>query len=151
MKKLHLLFLACAAAALSAYAAVPAAQAPAGVALCYVTAPHAFTVIKQKLGATATDAVSSVDEKQNVIVLDATHSQAPIVRAFLIGLDQRPPEVRVEATITRRLEATAAFPARDEVLSSRTILAQAGRPETFSIPGDRGTTEIELRVTPIGK
>jgi hypothetical protein len=151
MKTLPLLFLACGAVALSTYAAVPTTQASPGVALCYVTAAHAYTVIKQQLGATATDAVSSVDEKRNVIVLDAAHTQAPVVRAFLTGLDHRPPEVRVEATITRRLEATAASPARDEVLSRRTVLAQPGRPEIFSIPGDHGSTQIELRVTQIGK
>ena len=151
MKKLHLLFVACAAAALSAYAAVPAAQAPAAVALRYVTAPHAFTGIKQKLGATATDAVSSVDEKQNVIVLNATHSQAPIVRAFLAGLDQAPAEVLVDATITRRVDATAASPARNETLSRRIISPQTGRPEVFNIPGDEGSTRVEIRVTQIGK
>jgi len=151
MKKPHLLFLACAAAVLSACAAVPVAQAPSGVALCYVTAGHAFNVIEQQLGAAAADAVASVDEERNLIALNAKHTQAPIVRAFLTGLDQRPPEARVEATMTRRVEATAASSARDEVLSRRTIFAQTGRPEVLRVPGDHGSTEIELRVTQIAK
>lgn len=151
MKKPHLLFLVCATAALSAYAAAPAAPAPGSVALRYVTAGHAFTVIKQQLGAAATDAVASMDEERNVIALDAKHTQAPIVRAFLTGLDQRPPEARVDATITRRMAATASSPARDEVLSRRTITAQPGRPEVFSVPGDHGSTQIELRVMQIAK
>ena len=111
MKKLHLFLLACAAAALNPQTATLAAQAP--VALRYVTAAHAFTAIKQHLGVSAAVAVSSVDEKKNLIALDATHTQAPVVRAFLAGLDQAPAEVLVDATITRRVDATAGSPARD--------------------------------------
>ena len=150
MKTQHLLLLACAATVLGAYAAEPTSDSPV-VALRYVTAAHAFTTVQQKLGAKAAEAVSGVDEKRNTVAVNSDHSQAAIVRAFLTGFDHQPPEVRVDATITRRLEATASSPARDEVLSHRTFLAQPGRPETFSIPGAHGSTQIELRVTPIGK
>lgn len=151
MKTLPRLFLAFGVATLSAYAAAPGSRAPAFVALRYVTAAHAFSVIKQQLGEPAAKAVSLVDEKQNLITLDAAHTEAPIVRAFLSGLDHQPPEVRVDATITRHLKATAVSPARDEVMSRQTIRARSGRPAVHNIPDDKGSTLIELRVTPMGK
>ena len=124
MKKAQLLVLVCFITGFGAYAAV---QVPAGVALRYVTAAEAFTLVKQQLGADATGAVSSVDEKRNLIALDAVHAQAPIVRAFLTGLDNPPPEVRVDTTITQKSPATATatnqpflsqfFPVRFRVLN----------------------------------
>ena len=150
MKTQHLLLLVCTATVLGAYAAAPATEPPV-VALRYALAADAFTAIQQKLGAKAAEAVSGVDEKRNTVALDSAHSQAVVVRAFLTGLDHQPPEVRVDATITRRLEATASSPARDEVLSRRTILPQAARPEVFSIPGEHGSTKIELRMTQLSK
>jgi hypothetical protein len=148
MKKAHLLVLICSMTGFGAYAAV---EVPAGVALRYVSAAGAFTLVKQQLGAEATGAVSSVDETRNLIALDVAHAQAPIVRAFLTGLDNPPPEVRVDATVTQRSPATATMPRRDQVVSHRTFLAQAGRPEILSVPGDPKSTEIELRITKIGK
>ena len=150
MKTQHLLFLVCAATVLGAYAAAPAAEPPV-VALRFVSAAGAFNAIQQKLGANAAEAVSRVDEKRNTVALNSTHSQAAIVRAFLTGFDHRPPEVRVDATITRHREATASSPAREEVLSRRIVLPQAARPEAFSIPEEHGFTRIELRATQLSK
>ena len=150
MKTQHLLLLVCAATVLGAYAAAPATEPPA-VALRFVTAADAFTAIQQKLGAKAAEAVSGVDEKRNTVALNSDHSQAAIVRAFLTGFDHRPPEVRVDATITWRLEATASSPAREEVLSRRIVLPQAAPSEMFSIPGEHGTARIELRVMQLSK
>ena len=117
------------------------------MALRFVTAADAFTTIQQKLGANAAEAVSGVDEKRNTVALNSTHSHAAIVRAFLTGFDHQPPEIRIDATITRHREATASSPAREEVLSRRIVLPQAARPEAFSIPGEHGSTRIELRAT----
>jgi hypothetical protein len=150
MKTQHLLFLFCAATVLSAYAAAPPPE-PAVVALRFAAATDAFAAIKQKLGATAADAVSLVDEKRNTITLKADPLNAAIVRAFLAGFDHQPPEILIDATITRRLEATASSPARDEVLSRRTLFHQAARPEAFSIPGEHGPTRIELRMTQLSR
>ena len=148
MKKAHLLVLICSITGFGASAAV---QAPAGVALRYVTAAGAFTLVKQQLGTEAAGAVSSVDEKRNLIALDAAHAQTPIVRAFLTGLENPPPEVQVDATVTQRSSATATIPRRGQVVSHRTFVAQAGRPEILSVPGDPKSTEIELRITKIGR
>jgi hypothetical protein len=150
MKTRHLLLLACAATVLGAFAVEPSSNPPV-VALRFVSAAGAFTAVQQMLGTNAAEAVSRVDEKRNTLALNSDHSQAAIVRAFLTGLDHQPPEVRVDATLTRRLEATASSPARDEVLSRRTVLPQAGRPEVFSIPGEHGSTKIELRVMQLSK
>ena len=150
MRTQHLLLLVCASTVLGAYAAEPASNTPI-VALRYVTAAHAFTAVQEKLGANAAEAVSGVDEKRNTVALNSTHSDAAIVRAFLIGLDQRPPEIRIDATVTRHRKATAGSPARDEVLTRRIVLAQAARPEAFSIPEEHGSTRIEFRATQISK
>ena len=88
MKTQHLLLLFCSATVLGAYAAAPATEPPV-VALRYVLAADAFTAIQQKLGAKAAEAVSGVDEKRNTVALNSDHSQAAIVRAFLIGFDHR--------------------------------------------------------------
>lgn len=148
MKRAHLLILLC---SITGFGACAAVQVPAGVALRYVTAAEAVTLVRQQLGAGATGAVSSVDEKRNLIALDAAHAQAPIVRAFLTGLDNPPPAVRVDATVTQKSPTTAPVPRRDEVVSHRTFLAQAGQREVLSVPGDPKSTEIELRITQIGK
>ena len=150
MKTEHLLLLVCAATVLGAYAAEPTATPPV-VALRFVTAADAFTAVQQKLGGNAKEAVSRVDEKRNTVALNSIHSQAAIVRAFLIGFDHQPPEIRVDATITRHREATANSPAREEVLSRRIVLPQAARPEAFSIPEEHGSTRIELRATQLSK
>jgi hypothetical protein len=150
MKTQHLLLLACAASVIGAYAAEPASNSPV-VALRFVAAADAFTGIQQKLGATAVEAVSGVDEKRNTVALNSEHSQAAIVRAFLTGLDHQPPEIRVDATITRHREATAGSPARKEVLSRGIVLPQGARPEAFSIPEENGSTRIELRATQLSK
>ena len=151
MKTQPLLLLACAAAVLgSAYAAEPISNPPV-VALRFVTAAGAFTAVQEKLGANAAEAVSRVDEKRNTVALNSTHSHAAIVRAFLTGLDHQPPEIRVDATITRRREATASSPAREEVLSRQIVLPQGARPEAFSIPEEHGSTRIELRATQLSK
>ncbi|MEY2407840.1 MAG: hypothetical protein QOF48_510 [Verrucomicrobiota bacterium] len=150
MKTQLLLFLSCAATVLDAYAAEPTTNSPV-VALCFVTAADAFTAIQQKLGTNAAEAVSQVDEKRNTVALNSTHSQAGIVRAFLTGLDHRPPEIRVDATITRHREATGSSPAREEVLSRRLVIHQAARPEAFSIPEEHGSTRIELRATQLSR
>ena len=63
---------------------------PPEVALRFVTAADAFTAIKQELGAKAAEAVSGVDEKRNTVALNSAHSQAAMVRAFLIRFDQPP-------------------------------------------------------------
>ena len=150
MKTQPLLLLACAATVLGAYAAEPTANPPV-VALRFVTATDAFTAVQQQLGANAAEAVSRVDEKRNTVALNSTHSQAAIVRAYLTGFDQRPPEICVDATITRHREATASSPAREEVLARRIVLPQAARPEAFSIPEEHGSTRIELRATQVIK
>jgi hypothetical protein len=150
MKTQHLLFFLCVATVLGVYAAAPATE-PEVVALRFVSAANASTAIRQKLGAKAADAVSRVDEKRNTVALDSAHPQAVVVRAFLTGLDHQPPEVRVDATITQQLEATASSPARDKVLSHRTVLSQGARPEVFNIPGEHGSTRIELRMTQLSK
>ena len=150
MKTRHLLLLACAATVLGASAAEPTSNPPV-VALCFATAADAFTAVQQKLGANAAEAVSRVDEKRNTVALNSTHSHAAIVRGFLIGFDRRPPEIRVDATITRHREATASSPAREEVLSRRIVIPQAARPEAFSIPEEHGSTRIELRATHLSK
>jgi hypothetical protein len=98
MKKAHLLILVCSTIGFGVYAA----EAPVGIALRYVTAAEAFTLAKQQLGAGVTGAVSAVDEKRNLITLNLAHAHAPIVLAFLTGLDNPPPKVRVDATITQR-------------------------------------------------
>ena len=147
MKTQHLLLLAC-ATVLGAFAAEPTSNPPV-VALRFVSAADAFTAVQQKLGANAAEAVSRVDEKRNTVALNSTHSQAAIVRAFLTGLDQQPPEIRIDATITRRREATGDSPAREEVLARRILLA--ARPEAFSIPEEHGSTRIELRATQLSK
>ena len=144
--KTHLLLLACAATVLGAYGAEPTPNPPV-VALRFVTAADAFTAVQQKLGTNAAEAISRVDEKRNTVALNSTHSQAAIVRAFLTGFDHQPPEIRIDATITRHREATASSPAREEVLSRRIVLPQAARPEVFSIPEEHGSTRIELRAT----
>ena len=148
--KRQLLLLACAATVFGAGAAEPTSNPPV-VALRFVTAADAFTAVQQRLGANAAEAVSRVDEKRNTVALNSTHAQAAIVRAFLTGFDHRPPEVRVDATITRRLEATASSPAREEVLSRRIVLPQGARPEAFRIPEEQGSTRIELRATQLSK
>jgi hypothetical protein len=150
MKTQHLLLLACAATVLGAYAAEPTPNPPV-VALRFVLAADAFTAVQQKLGVNAAEAVSQVDEKRNTVALNSIHPHAAIVRAFLTGLDHRPPEIRVDATITRHREATASSPAREEVLSRRIVLLQAARPEAFSIPEEHGSTRIELRATQLSK
>ena len=150
MKTQHLLLLACAATVLSVYAAEPTANSPV-VALRFVTAAGAFTAVQEKLGANAAEAVSQVDDKRNTVALSSTHSHAAIVRAFLSGFDHRPPEIRIDATITRHREATASSPAREDVLSRRIVLPQAARPEAFSIPEEHGSTRIELRATLLSK
>ena len=150
MKTQHLLLLACAATVLGAYAAEPTSNPPV-VALRFVTAADAFTAVQQKLGANAAEAVSRVDEKRNTVALNLTHSQAAIVRAFLTGFDHRPPEIRVDATITRHREATASSPARQEVLSGRIVLPQGARPEAFSIPEEHGSTRIQFRATQLSR
>src|SRR4051794_33611979 len=122
MKTQHLLLLVCAATVLGASAAEPPSNHPL-VALRFVTAAGAFTAVQQELGANAAEAVSRVDEKRNTVALNLTHAQPAIVRAFLTGLDHQPPEIRVDATITRHQEATASSPAREEVLSHRIVLA----------------------------
>ena len=96
MKTLHLLFFLCVTTFLGVYAAAPPTQ-PAVVALRFVAAADAFSAIQQKLGVKAAEAVSQVDEKRNTVALDLAHPQAAVVRAFLIGLDRQPPEVRVDA------------------------------------------------------
>jgi hypothetical protein len=149
MKTKHLLLLVCAATILGVYAAEPISN-PSVVALRFAAAADAFTAVQQKLGANAAEAVSRVDEKRNTVALNSTHSQAAIVRAFLTGLDHRPPEIRVDATITRRLEATAGSPASEKVLSRRIVLPQAA-PEMFSIAGEHGPIQIELRATQLSK
>ena len=146
MKTQHLLPFLCVATVLGVYAAVPATE-PAVVALRYVAAADASTAIRQKLGAKAADAVSRVDEKRNTVALDSAHPQAIVVRAFLTGLDHQPPEIRLDATITRHREVTAGSPAREELLSRRIVFHQAARPESFSIPEEHGSTRIELRMT----
>ena len=133
-----------------AHATAPATEPPI-VALRFVTAADAFAAIQKKLGAKAAAAVSRVDEKRNTVALNSTHSHAAIVRAFLTGFDHRPPEIRVDATITRHREATASSPAREEVLSRRIVLPQAAPSEMFSIPGEHGTARIELRVMQLSK
>ena len=150
MRTQHLLLLACAAAVLGAYAAEPTFDPPV-VALRFVTAADAFIAVQQKLGANAAEAVSRVDEKRNTVAVNSTHSHAAIVRAFLAGFDHRPPEIRVDATITRHREATASSPAREEVLSRRIVLPQGARPEAVSIPEEHGSTRIELRATQLSK
>ena len=97
MKTQHLLLLACAATVLRAYAAELTSNPPV-VALGYVAAADAFTAVQQKLGTNAAAALSQVDEKRNTVALDSAHPQAVFVRAFLAGLDYRPPEIRVDAT-----------------------------------------------------
>src|SRR4051812_28425303 len=149
MKIQNLLLLACAATVLGAYAAEPTSNPPV-FALRFVTAADAFTAVQQKLGANAAEAVSRVDEKRNTVALNSTHSQAAIVRAFLTGFDHQPPEILVDATITRHREATASSPAREEVLTRR-IVPQAARPEAFSIPEEHGSTRIEFRATQLSK
>jgi hypothetical protein len=148
MKTQHLLLLVCAATVLGAAAAEPPSNHPV-VALRFVTAAGAFTAVQQELGANAAEAVSRVDEKRNTVALNLTHAQTGIVRAFLTGLDHQPPEIRVDATITRHQEATASSPAREEVLSHRIVLA--ARPEAVSIPEEHGSTRIELRATQLSK
>ena len=150
MKTPHLLLLACAVTVLGASAAEPNSNPPV-VALRYVSAADAFTAVQQKLGANAAEAVSGVDEKRNTVALNSTHSQATIVRAFLTGLDCQPPEIRIDATITRHREATASSPAREEILSRRIVIPQPARPEAFSIPEEHGSTRIELRATQLYK
>jgi hypothetical protein len=150
MKTPHLLLLACATTVLGAYAAEPTSNPPV-VALRFAAAADAFTAVQQKLGANAAQAVSRVDEKRNTVALNSTHSQAAIVRAFLTGFDRQPPEIRVDATITRHREATGSSPAREEVLSRRIVLPQAARPEAFSILEEHGSTRIELRATQLSK
>ena len=148
MKTQNLLLLACAATVLGAYAAEPPSGPPV-VALRFVTAAGAFSAVRQELGANAAEAVSRVDEKRNTVALNSTHAQTAIVRAFLTGLDHQPPEIRVDATITRHMEATATSPAREEVLSRRIVLA--ARPDAFSIPEEHGSTRIEFRATQLSK
>src|ERR1051325_7278511 len=148
MKTQNLLLLACAATVLGAYAAEPPSGPPV-VALRFVTAAGAFSAVRQELGANAAEAVSRVDEKRNTVALNSTHAQTAIVRAFLTGLDHQPPEIRVDATITRHMEATATSPAREEGLSRRIVLA--ARPDAFSIPEEHGSTRIEFRATQLSK
>jgi hypothetical protein len=150
MKTQHLLLLSCAATVLGAYAAEPASNAPV-VALRFAAAADAFTAVQQKLGANAAAAVSGVDEKRNTVALNSAHPHAAIVRAFLTGLDHQPPEVRVDATVTRLRGATANSAAREEVLSRRIILPRAARPEAFSIPDEHGSIRIEFRATQLSK
>lgn len=145
MKKLLVAFVA---AALSGSAAVPTPQPPGGVALRYALAADAYTALRQQLGGSVTAAVSAVDETRNVIAVDAAHPQAPVVRAFLTGLDHRPPQIRLDATITRRVEATSTSAARSEVLAQRTVLTQPNQPVVLSLPGDP-STQVQVRVTQI--
>jgi hypothetical protein len=91
MKTPHLLLLCCAAIVLAACAGGPTRNSPV-VALRYVAAADAFTAVQQKLGDDAAKAVSGVDDKRNTLALNLNHSQAPMVRAFLTGLDHEPPK-----------------------------------------------------------
>src|SRR6185436_1827344 len=150
MKTLLLLLLVCGVPVLCAYAAEPTSNPPV-VALCFVTAADAFTAVQEKLGAKAAEAISTVDEKRHTVALNSAPSEAAIVRAFLTGYDHRPPEIRVDATITRHWEPTASSRAREEVLSRRIVLPQATRPEAFSIPEEHGFTRIEFRATQLSK
>jgi C-terminal processing protease CtpA/Prc len=97
MKTRLLLLLACAAIVLGASAAEPATD-PSLVALRFALAADAFTAVQQELGANAAEAISGVDERRNAVALNSTHPHAAIVRAFLTGLDQRPSEIRGDAT-----------------------------------------------------
>ena len=101
MKTKLLLLVVCVATVFGLYAAEQAPNASV-VALKFVAAADAFTAVQQKLGANAAEAVSGVDEKRNTVALNLTHAQAAIVRAFLMGLDYRPPEVRVGKGVTNR-------------------------------------------------
>jgi hypothetical protein len=146
MKTQHLLLLACAGTALATYAAEPTFNPPL-VALRFATAGDAFAAVQQNLGTNAAEAILRVDEKSNTVALNSTHSQAAVVHAFLAGFDHRPPEIRVEATITRRREATASSPPHEEVLSRTRFLPQGDRPESISIPEEHGSVLIEFRAT----
>jgi hypothetical protein len=149
MKILHLLLLVCAVTVLGGHAAEPTSNPV--VALCFVTAADAFTAVQQKLGTSAAQAVSGVDHKRNTLAVSSNHSHAGIVRAFLLGFDKAPSEIRFDATITRHNNATASLPEREEVLSHRIVLTQAARPQGFSVPEEHGSIRVELRATHLYK
>jgi hypothetical protein len=72
------------------------------VALRYATVTAAVEALKQQLGPDATGAVSVVDTKRNAIKVEPAHHAAATVRAFLLGFDHRPPEVRVRPSSPNR-------------------------------------------------
>jgi type II secretory pathway component GspD/PulD (secretin) len=115
------------------------------VPLRYVSAEEAFAALKEKLGPEASAAVG-VDVPKNALTLDPLHDQAPKIREFLAKFDVRSPQLLVQATITRHIEATKTEPARDVVISRPTIVTQEGRPCVIKIPGQDGTTSVELRI-----
>jgi hypothetical protein len=140
-----LIALAVCAAAFSAFA--ESKPNPSSVALRYVAANEAFQGLQEHFGAEAASAVTTVDPRLNSITLNGGHPQAEKIRAFLAGLDVRPAMVRVDAVITRHVDATATQEARDVVLARPSAFTREGERIIFSVPGPDGTkTNIELRV-----
>ena len=142
MNKCLLSLFAFGAASLSAVAAL---TTTATVPLRYVSAEEAFAALKEKLGPEAAAAVG-VDRPMNALTLDPLHDQAPKIREFLAKFDVRRPQLLIHATITQHIDATKTEPARDVVLSRPTIVTQEGKRCIIKIPGQDGTTSVELQI-----
>ncbi len=143
------LFLGVTAAALTAFAAVSDDSPSADIPIRYLAATELYDTAKQQLGPTAAAAIVSVDIRTNALKLDAAHPDATKVRDLITKLDQRPPTVKVAATIKRLIPATATTEAREEILSRPIVFGSSDRPMTLTFADAAyGTIKVELLVTP---
>jgi hypothetical protein len=148
MKPAHII-LGITAAALTAFAAVSADSSSAVISARYISASELYDALKLQLGPTASSAVVSVDIRANALKLDEAHPDATKVRELVAKLDQRPPTVKVQATIKRVTAATPTTKAREEILSRPTLFGRTDRPMSITF-GDAAheSFTVELVVTP---
>jgi hypothetical protein len=149
MKTLHALLAIVVSVALAALT-VGAGEPTPEVALRFVPADEALQSIKNELGAEAAGIVSSVDLRRNTLVLAAGQAQEAKVRAFLTKLDQRKPQVKIAATVTRKTPATPTAPAAEEIVARPVIITAVDKSASIEIQGDKGVSyRVEMKVTPL--
>src|SRR4051812_18785023 len=132
MNKYALALLAVCGVSLSAMAALK--HDSRTIELRFVPANEAFAALREHLGEGGASAIASIDLRKNTLNLDEDHPQAAKARAFIAGFDVRPPQVFVQAVISRHVPATATQNAHDEVLARPTCVAREGDPVVFKVP-----------------
>jgi hypothetical protein len=143
------IILAVSVAALTAIAAVSADSSAATLSVRYLRASELHELVAKQLGATAASAITAIDLRANALQIDPAHPDAAKVRDLVTKLDERPPTVKVQATIKRITAATPTSEAREQIVSRPTLFGRADQPFTISF-GDAAhdTFTIELVVTP---